>query len=97
MHLGPIIAVRDPTEVHDHRNPTLPLPEANTELTKYVDPDVDNDGAVGPGCYYTGATRIMFPGTTMRVFSPNTSPVDTPSRCLTSPAGGSSRSSRSRR
>jgi hypothetical protein len=63
--------------------PTLPLPEANTELTRYVAPDVDSDGATGPGCYYTGATRIIFQGTTMRVLSPNTSRTDTPDRCLT--------------
>jgi hypothetical protein len=63
--------------------PTLPLPTANSELTKYVDPDVDGDGQTGPGCYYTGATRIIFQGTTMKVFSPNTSRTDTPDRCLT--------------
>ena len=77
--------------------PTLPLPTGNTELTKYVDPDVDGDGTTGPGCYYTGATRIIFQGTTMRVFSPNTSRADTPDRCLTVAAGGPSRSSRSHR
>jgi hypothetical protein len=63
--------------------PTLPLPEANTELVKAVEPDVDGDGATGPGCYYTGPTRIVFEGTTMRVLSPGTSRSDTPDRCLT--------------
>jgi hypothetical protein len=63
--------------------PTLPLPDGNNELTKYVEPDVDGDGSVGPGCYYTGATRIIFQGTSMRVLSPGTSRTDTPDRCLT--------------
>ncbi len=63
--------------------PTLPLPEGNTELKQYVAPDVDGDGVTGAGCAYSGATRIVFEGTTMRVFSPSTSRSDTPDRCLT--------------
>jgi hypothetical protein len=62
--------------------PALPLPEANTELARAVAPDVDGDGRTGPGCYYTGPTRIVFEGTTMRVFSPTTAGSDTPDRCL---------------
>jgi hypothetical protein len=63
--------------------PPLPLPDGNTELIRYVEPDADGDGQVGPGCYYTGATRIVFQGTTMRVYSPSTSAATTPDRCLT--------------
>ncbi|HYY10681.1 MAG TPA: hypothetical protein VE781_07050 [Kineosporiaceae bacterium] len=63
--------------------PGLPLPEANTDLAKAVAPDVDGDGRTGPGCAYTGPTRIVFEGTTMRVFSPTTSRPDTPDSCLT--------------
>jgi len=62
--------------------PALPLPEANTQLVTHVAPDVDGDGIEGPGCYYTGATRIVLEGATMRVFSPSTSRTDTPDRCL---------------
>jgi hypothetical protein len=65
-----------------HYAPPLELPTANTELLKQVEPDVDGDGQVGPGCYYTGSTRIIFQGTTMRVLSPSTTAPDTPVRCL---------------
>jgi hypothetical protein len=61
--------------------PPLPLPEGNTEMTSYVAPNPQG-GPPGPGCYYTGATRIVFQGTTMRVFSPSTSDPNTPDRCL---------------
>jgi type II secretory pathway pseudopilin PulG len=60
---------------------SIDLPASNNDLLKNVEPDVDGDGSVGPGCYYTGATRIIFQGTTMRVLSPSTTTSDTPSRC----------------
>jgi hypothetical protein len=60
----------------------LSLPAGNSELLQQVEPDVDGDGAIGAGCYYTGATRIVFQGTTMRVYSPSTTRAGTPSRCL---------------
>jgi len=62
--------------------PPLALPTGNTELLKQVEPDMDGDGQSGPGCYYTGATRIIFQGTTMRILSPSTTTPGTPSRCL---------------
>jgi hypothetical protein len=62
--------------------PGLSMPEANTELTRYVAPN-PNGGATGPGCYYTGNTRIVFDGPVMHVFSPSTSDPATPDRCLT--------------
>jgi hypothetical protein len=62
--------------------PSLALPVGNASMLAYVEPDADGDGSVGPGCYYTGATRIIFQGTTMRVYSPSTSSTQTPSRCL---------------
>ena len=60
----------------------IPLPSGNTTLLQYVEPDADGDAGtpVGPGCYYTGATRIIFTGTTMKVLSPYT--TNAPSRCL---------------
>lgn len=60
----------------------LSLPAGNEKMKQYVEPDVDGDPTtpVGPGCYYTGATRIIFQGTTMRVLSPST--TSAPSRCL---------------
>jgi hypothetical protein len=61
--------------------PPLALPIGNSSLLKQVDPDVDGDGSVGPGCYYTGATRIIFQGNSMKVYSPSTSSTSTPSRC----------------
>ena len=64
--------------------PPLPMPENNDKLLREVAPDRDLDASTpaGTGCYYTGATRIVFQGTTMRVLSPSTSASDTPSRCL---------------
>jgi Tfp pilus assembly protein PilV len=61
----------------------LELPVSNSKLLTYVEPDVDGDitTPVGPGCYYTGATRIIMQGTTMKVLSPSTTRSDTPSRC----------------
>jgi Tfp pilus assembly protein PilX len=60
----------------------LSLPSGNEKMKQYVEPDVDGDTTtpVGPGCYYTGATRIIFQGTTMKVLSPST--TSAPSRCL---------------
>jgi hypothetical protein len=62
--------------------PGLSMPQANAQLTQYVEPN-PTGGAPGPGCYYTGNTRIVFDGTVMHVFSPSTSDPDTPDRCLT--------------
>jgi hypothetical protein len=59
----------------------LSMPNGNSELLKYVEPRVDDpSGTPGPGCYYTGQTRIVFQGSTMRVLSPST--TSAPSRCL---------------
>jgi hypothetical protein len=59
----------------------LAMPNGNSELLQYVEPRVDDPSAApGPGCYYTGQTRIVFQGTTMRVLSPST--TSAPSRCL---------------
>ncbi|WP_285622302.1 hypothetical protein [Kineosporia sp. NBRC 101677] len=60
---------------------TVSLPASNNELLKSVQPDVDGDGDVGPGCYYKGATRVVLQGTTMKVLSPSTTDSDIPSRC----------------
>lgn len=62
---------------------SYPLPTANATLKQYVAPDVDGDTGtpVGDGCYYQGATRIIFTGTTMSVYSPGTKNPATPSRC----------------
>jgi Tfp pilus assembly protein PilX len=63
--------------------PAISLPVANTTLLQYVAPDVDGDTTTpaGPGCYYQGATKITFSGTTMTVLSPGTRNSSTPSRC----------------
>lgn len=61
--------------------PTVSLPESNNDLLKSVAPDIDGDGDVGPGCYYTGATRIVLQGTTMKVLSPSTTASNIPRRC----------------
>jgi len=59
----------------------LDLPLGNSELLKYVEPRVDSSSNTDrPGCLYRGATRITFTGTTMSVWSPQT--TDAPSRCL---------------
>ncbi len=59
----------------------IAMPNGNSELLKYVEPRVDDPaGTPGPGCYYTGQTRITFQGTTMKVLSPST--TNAPSRCL---------------
>lgn len=60
---------------------SVSLPESNNDLLKSVDPDIDGDGDVGPGCYYTGATRVVLQGTTMKVLSPSTTASNTPARC----------------
>jgi Tfp pilus assembly protein PilX len=63
--------------------PSIALPTSNNTLLANVEPDVDGDSStpVGPGCYYTGATRIILQGTTMKVLSPSTTRSDIPSRC----------------
>lgn len=63
--------------------PTISIPQANTQLLKYVLPKVDSDPNTDrPGCLYTGATRITFVGNQMKVYSPNTTAAGTPSQCL---------------
>jgi type II secretory pathway pseudopilin PulG len=64
-----------------HYATSITLPASNNDLLKNVEPDVDGDGSVGPGCYYAGATKVTFSGTTMKVLSPSTKSSDTPSRC----------------
>lgn len=59
----------------------MAMPSGNSELLRYVEPRVDDASAApGPGCLYTGQTRITFTGTTMQVYSPST--TNAPSRCL---------------
>ncbi|WP_088320523.1 hypothetical protein [Kineosporia sp. R_H_3] len=59
----------------------LAMPNGNSELLKYVEPRIDDpSAAAGPGCLYTGQTRITFQGSTMQVYSPST--TNAPSRCL---------------
>lgn len=64
------------------KQPTT-VPAGNTELLRYVLPKTDSDPNVDrKGCLYRGATKITFTGTTMTVYSPNTTDTATPSRCL---------------
>ncbi|GAB6904006.1 type IV pilus modification PilV family protein [Kineosporia succinea] len=65
---------------------TIALPESNNELLNHVPPNIDVDGQVGKGCYYTGATRIILQGSTMRVLSPATSSSGVPARCYNTAA-----------
>ena len=59
----------------------MAMPNGNSELLKYVEPRIDDPSATpGPGCLYTGQTRITFTGTSMQVYSPST--TNAPSRCL---------------
>lgn len=63
----------------------IDLPDANTELLRYVRPKTDSTtvpdtDAERPGCLYRGATTITFVGDQMEVLSPNT--TDAPDRCL---------------
>ena len=59
----------------------MAMPSGNSELLRYVEPRVDDASAApGPGCLYSGQTRITFSGTTMQVYSPST--TNAPSRCL---------------
>lgn len=53
--------------------PVVQLPSSNEELRKKADP------ATGPGCLYTGHTRIVFTGSSMKVLSPGTTSSE--SRC----------------
>lgn len=66
-----------------HYSAPISLPTSNNTLLSVVDPDVDGDSStpVGPGCYYTGATRIVMTGATMKVLSPSTTASNIPSRC----------------
>ena len=65
-----------------HYDDPLVLPSSNSELLSYVEPKVDSSSnTTRPGCYYQGATKIIFTGTTMSVLSPGTTRSDTPSRC----------------
>jgi hypothetical protein len=61
----------------------LTLPTSNDKVRAAVSPDVDGDSSTPPGsgCYYTGATRIILQGTTMKVLSPATVRSDIPARC----------------
>jgi Tfp pilus assembly protein PilX len=60
----------------------LALPVSNAELLSYVLPKVDSStNTTRPGCYYQGATKITFTGSTMTVHSPGTTRSDTPAYC----------------
>lgn len=61
--------------------PPIQLPAGNTSLATHTTPGVDGN-QTGAGCYYTGPTRIIFQGSTMRVLSPSTHSDKTPNRCL---------------
>jgi hypothetical protein len=59
----------------------LVMPPGNQSLIDYTAPaPAGGSGAGRPGCRYSGATRIVFAGTVMRVLSPST--TDAPPRCL---------------
>ena len=66
-----------------HYAAPISLPTSNNTLLANVEPDEDGDPTtpVGPGCYYTGATRIIMTGTTMKVLSPATTASNIPLRC----------------
>jgi hypothetical protein len=59
----------------------IPLPDQNSTLATETTPGPDNL-QTGDGCYYTGATKITFTGTTMSVYSPATTSASTPTRCF---------------
>ena len=70
----------------------------NTELTEYVEPGRGRRRGPGSRLHYSGATRIIFQGTTMRVFSPRPSRSrHAGPRCLDVASRGWNRSSRSLR
>jgi hypothetical protein len=56
--------------------PPILMPDSNGEIQRQADPAPPNNG---PGCLYSGQTRIRFAGTKMYVLSPGT--VTAPSRC----------------
>jgi type II secretory pathway pseudopilin PulG len=58
-----------------------PMPNGNVQLSTHTTPGADG-AQTGPGCYYTGATRITFTGATMTVQSPATKSTATPAACL---------------
>lgn len=59
--------------------PVVQIPPSNAGLIQYADP-----AQGGPGCLYTGATKITFTGGTMTVLSPNTTTA--PARCYNTSA-----------
>ena len=59
---------------------SLALPDANSSMASNTTPGL-NGTDTGPGCFYTGATKITFTGSTMSVLSPATTSNKTPSRC----------------
>jgi type II secretory pathway pseudopilin PulG len=63
-----------------HYADPIAMPDTNTTLAAYTTPGA-NGTSTGPGCYYTGATKITFAGKYMSVTSPNTSLTATPARC----------------
>lgn len=66
----------------------LAMPPGNESLLQHVEPRIDDPSApAGPGCLYTGATRITFQGSTMKVYSPNT--TSAAARCLDVASRGS--------
>lgn len=58
-----------------HYAAPLALPQSNASLKS-----IAQDTTAAQGCYYTGATKITFNGSSMTVHSPNT--TSAPSRCL---------------
>lgn len=58
----------------------LALPDANSGMASNTTPGLSGSDT-GPGCLYTGATKITFTGSTMSVLSPATTSNKTPARC----------------
>ncbi len=63
-----------------HYSAPIILPDGNDSLAVNTNPGADGN-QTGPGCYYTGNTRITFSGTSMTVLSPNTTSNKTPAWC----------------
>ncbi len=66
---------------YPHYAASIPMPDGNTTLATHTTPGTDGN-QTGSGCYYTGATKITFTGTTMSVWSPATTSPKTPLSCL---------------